>query len=262
MKNKNKTTHKILLMGIAAVLVATISIGATLAYLTASTTPANNTFSAAGDISGRTYEPSWNVANATNIAPGKTVEKDPRVDNETSNMYIWVGSRLTFEIDAGSGYKEVTYSVFAHFVDVKTDTKLISDTGGIGANWVEYTSEVTKNTGRKYYFYNAALEPDTDAVTETALTTTKAADNTTPIFTTVTPKKEIVIDPSATAIDASTLTTTTDLSTTKFKQFNFRITIDSYGTKAYKESSSESGAVSSNDAKAEILIKLDGASAA
>ena len=253
--NKNKNTRrKMLLMAASVALVATISVGATLAYLTAQTTPVDNKFTAAGDVSGRTYEPSWTAANALNIAPGKTLDKDPRVDNETGDMYIWVGSKLSFQIDIGNGYKDVTYAVFSHFVDVCTGTTEISSSGGIGTGWVEYTAAddgLIDTTNNKYYFYTVALNPDTDGATaEASLTATKANDNTTPIFTKVTPKKEILIDPTN-GEDA-------DLSATKFKQFNFKIFVNSYGTKAYKTNSSETGAVTQAAAKAEILTQLGG----
>ncbi len=75
MKNK-----KVITCLVAAALVGTIGIGATLAYLQDSTEVITNTFTI-GDVEIDLDEPSWDPDDAEDMKPGATVDKNPLVTN-------------------------------------------------------------------------------------------------------------------------------------------------------------------------------------
>ena len=254
MKKKNQKALKVFLVGVSVVLVTAISVGLTLAYLTTQTDPIKNDFTAKGDIAGRIAEPNWTAANALKIAPGKTLDKNPIVDNETGDTYIWVGVRVEFVLDVDGTPKTVPYSTFSKYVEL---------TGLTGTDWVEYTAadDGLVNATYKYYFYTKVLDKDKD---DTGDAKVENADSTTELFTKVTPKKEIVIDPDAatgTYVVNTSIPASPDFSELIFKKFDFQINIKGYGVKAYKTSSTEDGAVTQASAKAEILDKLGGKTA-
>ena len=102
MKKKN-----VLLMALSMVLVAVISIGSTLAYLTATDGAITNTFTFANNIKVELTEPQptglgnasvsgdtesgWNY---TNVVPGQTLDKQPTFSVETS-VDAYVFARVT-----------------------------------------------------------------------------------------------------------------------------------------------------------------------
>lgn len=253
MKKKSKKTLKVFLVGVSVVLVTAISVGLTLAYLTAQTDPIKNDFTAKGDISGRLAEPAWKAQDALKIAPGKKVAKNPVIDNETGDTYIWVGARMEFTIDIGdTTSKTVDYATFTHFVALENYNPSTS--------WYEYTdAEVASKTSDttkklyKYYIYKTILEPDKDGTA--ANPTLTNADVTTPLFTSVTPDVGIIIKSGGTATNTN-LTASATLANLTFKKFDFDINIKGYGIKAYKSATDADALDEIDDVKAEMLTQL------
>lgn len=260
---KNSRAKKVLLMATSCVLVAGISVGATLAYLTAKTNDKDNKFKASGGIKGEVLEPTWDVSKATNFAPGDEIPKDPKIDNDTSDANVWVGAKIEFFLDVGNGDEEVDYATFSKFATL---------TGWVGTDWNELSSTKT-NDKASYYFYNKLLLADTNNATDEMdgnnyktntlgnhITGSQTTDNTTDLFTKVTPAGGIDINPKYVAsnpntaqgqmipmydnngtMTAKTLVTEVadlpadaddiDLNKLAFTKFNFKIKITGYGIK-------------------------------
>ncbi len=170
MKNKKKLITTIASLA----LVGAISIGATLAYLSAQTNPMTNTFTAPGEGKGLSIElrePGWDgydfgeymagdknpdgqtanpeaensdqlgINEAKNFAPGSTAAKNPQVKN-TSTQDVWVA--LT-----------INASALPEYVDVN--------------GWDNSAWKIVDNKDGTYVaYYNTKLAPnaETDAVFE------------------------------------------------------------------------------------------------
>lgn len=88
MKKSKKVTIGILIVA----LLASLSIGGTLAYLT-DTERATNTFSIS-DLDIKLDEPNWNDGDGDDLTPGDTLEKDPTVTAVINNSYMRVVMRV------------------------------------------------------------------------------------------------------------------------------------------------------------------------
>ena len=250
-EKKNSRAKKILLMGISCVLVAAISVSATLAYLTAKTNDKDNKFTASGGITGEVIEPNYEYAKTLNWKPGEEIQKNPMVDNDTANYDVWVGASIEYQLSVdGTDYVTVPYSVFSQYVTV---------TGKVGNDWV--VMNATDHT-KDYYFYNKRLTKQTTETEQSYSPTTSfgttgsvTSDNTTELFTKVTPKANLDISPNyattaspgyyvpmyqnGNSMVAKTLvtananipTTNVNLDTLAFNSFNFKIKITGYGIK-------------------------------
>lgn len=232
-ENKSKSLRKLLLVCVASVLVAALSIGATAAYLTASTTPKENKFSASGDVKGKIMEPKFTASKTHYCEPGITEAKDPLVQNTTVGQTIYVGARLKFEICVnGNTYTQVDLDTFEQYVTVGWNT--VDSLTGSSKSW-KLISKNHNSDKFAYYLYDGLLSAyNTDAVTPTTdLTNAVAAaaayesggDNSRPIMISVTPKAGITID----ANSSTTALPSSDYLSTTYKKFNYRITVDAYG---------------------------------
>lgn len=250
-EKKNKGARKVLLVAISAALVAVISVGSTLAYLTARSNTKTNTFTASGNITGEVIEPDAEFDKFDDWAPGEEIAKNPMIDNDTKDYEIWTGAKLSFQIDIGSGYKDVPYSTFVKYVTIN---------GLAGSGWSEYTAGV-KADGNKYYYYNTALAADGgdsteknygDSTAKGGTTGAATTDNTTAIFTSVTPNPAITIrEKSASETYVTTINANGPQTGDIYQKFLFKITVNGYGVK--KEST-----VTLDDAKDVILSGLGG----
>lgn len=101
----------------SVVLVLAVTVGATLAYLSAKTNPKENVFTIGEGITGNLVEPKWDGINfeldsnkvevseteelgktlATNFVPGREIPKDPTVEN-TSDIEVWVAVTLDYSV--------------------------------------------------------------------------------------------------------------------------------------------------------------------
>lgn len=255
-EKKTSKAKKVLLMATSCVLVAAISVGLTLAYLTAKTNEKDNKFIPSKGIKGEVIEPNYEIAKALNFKPGDVINKDPKVDNDTPEADIWVGAKIQFKISvkqqlkSGSTteyedvWEEVDYNTFKQYVAVTdyvgdmTTTPTSNTTTGV---WKRMTSP-SGDKADYFFFDRILLRQPTDDTTEsngsdvtnsTALGTTgtSTADNSSDLFTKVTPNAAIRIDPSYEGTFANSVKTTAALSTDVFKQFKFKILITGYGVK-------------------------------
>jgi len=99
MKTQNKKTLTIVL---SAILVIAIAVGATLAYLSATTNDVENVFTFVDNIKGVLTEPTWDPDEALNLTPGAFIPKDPQITNTSENGVVeYAAIKLTFFNGAG-----------------------------------------------------------------------------------------------------------------------------------------------------------------
>lgn len=229
----NKSIRKFLLMSVAVVLVAAISVGATLAYLTAETDEKINSFTALNDIDGKVVE-NFDNSFIHKFVPNKPISKDPMIDNNSENeAEIYVAAKLNFYIWCSDStetdkYEQVNYATFSKFVDITTlptdaATTAATTNAGETEDWL-YIKEDGKS---RYYLYNALLKKDDG---DTAEGKVKAGDDTSaPIFSYVTVKKGVNTDPDN-GEDFKKAALSANLDTTKiYKKFAFQISVTGYG---------------------------------
>ena len=198
---------RLLMMATAAVLVAAVSIGVTLAYLTATTPEKVNNFTANTDaLQGVLDEPKF-TANKTNVRPGDKYDKDPLVENLTTTDSMWTGIKMTFKINGII----VPYSTFKQYVALYSDsdptaTERYLDSGtdmgytdDFSSDWTNVTSNTTNSSGALYFVYNTKLtENDNNGVANhTETYTNNGTDTTTPIF------KHVYLNPNITVVSAT-----------------------------------------------------------
>ena len=139
MKNNQKLNKKSIILVVLAILLGTVLVGRTIAWLTRTST-LTNTFTV-GDIKvpttapneptntisldGNLYEPSWDASAEHKLVPGQTFAKDPYVGigagSEDAVVYVYVennfSNKVYFTINNGweaveatSGYAPNTYT--------------------------------------------------------------------------------------------------------------------------------------------------------
>ena len=90
--NKKKVT-----IVLSVVLVLTIAIGATLAYLFTKTEEKENVFTFAQNVKATLDEPNWDPDKGLDLTPNKKVEKDPQITNTSINGLVeYAAIKLTF----------------------------------------------------------------------------------------------------------------------------------------------------------------------
>ena len=116
---KNKQKKVILSLSLAAVL----GLGGTLAYFSATTNTATNTFTMGDDIDGKTEEPNWKEENADKFKPGQVIAKDPQIVNESEEGSdpVYAGAKITYQIkDAAGEWVDTTYAELDKFINIKS----------------------------------------------------------------------------------------------------------------------------------------------
>lgn len=240
MKN-NTRIKKFLLMAISVVLVAGISVGLTLAYLTDTTIVKENNFKPAGGITGKVLEPSY--TQDVTFQPGDHIHKDPTIDNDTESYPIWTGAKLTFKISvkqqlksgSDSEYEDVwetvTYSVFQKYA--KMTTTAAGTTEAFGTNWA---SDGADRSGSLFLHYTNSLaanssagetNPDNKGHGGTLGTTTTDATNA--IFEYVYIEPAIRIEQLESGSYRDTVNPAGPSMSDVYKQFKIKILIDGYG---------------------------------
>lgn len=223
-EKQSKRNLKGLLMAVSVVLVAAISIGATLAYLTAQTAEKQNTFKASSpDLTGQTLEPSM-ITREKFFMPGETFNKDPMVQNTTLTENAYVGARVRFFInvdkDSNNGtelnvipgndsnkrkYVEVDYTTAQKYITLHTNVQKYqvgtasSDTGFNTTSWTDVTTDTRAKTGAdqlaSYFIYKKALgnkvTSSVGAIYDPDTSGHNGNDVTDPLFTSVTFSKYI-----------------------------------------------------------------------
>lgn len=124
---------KIALLAASMVTLVAVSVGGTMAYLTADAS-ATNVFTI-GNVKIAIEEPSWPATGTVNIEPGQTVTKDPFVKNTGLNpAYI----RVKVDIPTGT-------------INDVANTKLFT-LGTLGTGWT------LESDG--YYYYDGIVQPN------------------------------------------------------------------------------------------------------
>ena len=143
--------RRILALVLACVLCVCIGIGGTLAWLTAQTTPVQNTFTTSDINITLTETGATNNANSYQMVPGFTITKDPTVTvaTESEDCYLFVKLEKSSNFDSfmtysvASGWTELTTGSGIYYRVVnKTDTT--REFGVIAGNTVTVKSDVTK----------------------------------------------------------------------------------------------------------------------
>ncbi len=234
MKN-NTRIKKFLLMAISVVLVAGISVGLTLAYLTDTTIVKENNFKPAGGITGKVLEPSY--TQDVSFQPGDHIHKDPTIDNDTESYPIWTGAKLTFKISVKQDnsnqdvWETVSYSVFKKYA--KMTTAADGTTEVFGNYW---ESDGADSSGSLFLHYTKSLaanssagetNPDNKGHGGTLGSTT--TDATSAIFDYVYIEPAIRIEQLETGSYRDTVNTAGPSVSDVYEQFKIKILIDGYG---------------------------------
>lgn len=152
MKKKN-----ILVTMLCCVLVSALTLGATLAYLTATTPTLNNVFTIGGfnmpdpdpgseDNDIQLTEPNWSTTDtnkndvpdaAENLEPGQTVAKDPKVTNRSTTLDAYVFLKVVMPLNADN------QELFTLLTSAGTNN---AENGiNVNSGWVEITPSNTPN---------------------------------------------------------------------------------------------------------------------
>jgi len=124
---------KKLIKGLVAVaLIAIIGIGATLAYLSATTNKAENKFTSDAKITGTLTETSWKDKEWSNFQPGDSHGKNPVVNLVAGSEDAYVGMLITCKNGSGTDATVISMDDFTK----NYATVSYEGTTGINPNWV------------------------------------------------------------------------------------------------------------------------------
>lgn len=165
-----KNAKKIVMGGVAALALVTVSVMGTMAYFTSKTETVNNTFTvgnvnikldeAPTDALGNVVEGGRRTSNTYNLLPGKDYTKDPTVHVAANSEDCYLFVTVKDDISAIEGTREKSDKL----PEIKTIAAQISDNG-----WKEVKDNdgntLTKD-GAKVYVYTGDSTSDTPAVIE------------------------------------------------------------------------------------------------
>lgn len=144
--------RSMLFTALALVLVAAISIGGTMAYFSSTAAPKTNTITF-GNVSIQIDEPNWNQPGgsdfASNLLPGKTFNKDPKITNIGKNpcyVRIALPEGFTAEPIRGWGGSITGYNIKSDLFEI------IGLNLGSGATQWTYKDD--------YFYYNNEIVKD------------------------------------------------------------------------------------------------------
>ena len=129
---KNKKVLKVVTAVTSLAVVSAISLGATMAFLTAQTTEKENVFSSGGvDII--LNEHHWNQA-LSNYSPGQNVPKDPTVETE-SDESTFVAIAVQYFQKQDGRYVQINDSTFDNIATLQKKTGNDTYMDGINDGW-------------------------------------------------------------------------------------------------------------------------------
>ena len=151
----NTARKKHLTIILAIVLVATVAIGGTLAYLFTTTDTKTNVFTFADNIKAYLDEPSWVPEDALNLVPGKEIAKDPQIKNTSENGVVeYAAIRLTFLDGAGNEIQADDMVELLNLIDIDWSNNWTLKQGTLTA---DMTGTVTAATAKQIYIFNDTL---------------------------------------------------------------------------------------------------------
>jgi hypothetical protein len=143
-------------------IVATLLVGGTMAYLTATTAEKSNVFSFRNDITAVLEEPSWSDEAAKNLLPNAVVPKDPEIKNSSSTDEL-VAMKVVFYKGSGASKTLLTqteYEWLMKAITIQYDTGEKNDDGsvkyanGVNPKWAEIKDTTTPT---QYWYYKDVL---------------------------------------------------------------------------------------------------------
>lgn len=154
------TKKKRLSSVLAVVLVLTLVIGTTLAYLFGKTDAKENCFTFADNIKGVLTEPSWNPEDAVNLVPGKEIPKDPQVKNTSENsVEEYAAIKLTFVDGAGNELKADDMTKLMSLIEIQWSKNwtIKSGTATSSQQIYVYDKKIPQNITSDPVFYSVNI---------------------------------------------------------------------------------------------------------
>lgn len=144
---RRRTLRRVVLTASLLVLVAALSIGGTIAWLTADTTPVVNTFTAS-DINIELTETEGGEDHEFKMVPGKEIAKDPKVTVKADSEACW----LFVKVEASDNFDDFlgTYSTANGW------NELTSAASSDGLTKVYYREVESKTTDQPFYLLKDA----------------------------------------------------------------------------------------------------------
>jgi len=141
-------------IALSLLLVAALAVGITLAYLFSKTDPKENVFTFAENIKGVLDEPNWNPDEATELVPGKTIEKDPQITNTSNNAVTeYAAIKLTFQKGNGDTLTDAEMLTLMQYIDIEWSSNWTLKDGTMTTSG----STVTAATPELIYVFNDTL---------------------------------------------------------------------------------------------------------
>jgi|GEM_PF-3866720 len=192
-EERSRRRRFVILAVLAGALIVVLSIGGTLAYLTATTNTKNNVFTSTTDITATLTEPNWDstgASTATNMLPGTAAAKDPKITNTdpAGGESEYVAERITFQkaVDDGQGGVSYTNMSVDEINNLLVGVAVYSGTalptaGGItiGSDWTASADNAATKAQRLYYYNNALAAQATTSPLYDNVAIVSAAGNTT-----------------------------------------------------------------------------------
>ena len=177
---KRKKVHVIGLLAIC--IVALLAVDGTIAYPMDITDPLPNHFVATADgLKAQLSEPAWKAAGATNLVPGSTIAKDPRITN-TGDIDEWAAIKVTFCYGPEAGASAGKPLLAADLAKVLAAVTIDWNT----ANWSRFDDSLTGDTSlasalSQTFYYKTPVKA-------ASTSPPAAADTTNPLFSKITVK--------------------------------------------------------------------------
>ncbi len=154
---KSKRIFKVVMAAMSLALVAAISYGATVAFMSSKTNDKNNVFTSSASLKIDILENNWD-ANST-YSPDSVIDKDPQIKVEEDSDSAYIACKIMFlvadekgtldeEGEVGTGYKSISYNDFK-----KVATFVKSDTSeGINDAWQILSTSENEKKGLILYY--------------------------------------------------------------------------------------------------------------
>lgn len=264
-KDKKVEWKKNLKIVIAMLLVAALSVGGTLAYLSRETSELENVFTGSKGISLTLTEPEFDdeeKGKANSYTPDMTILKDPTVTNTSTETGYkeWVAMRVDYTFAGSACNKEqIDDIVTFQYKDENGDFQ-----DGLNPNWIKVTTTTDGLAATNYdiYVYNAMLDDNGGKATlfDRVITHDQTTLETNQIFDSavdVNKYKDFKITVCAAAIkNDTTLGGISSIENTQLKELNIG-SISTESSLAITDSSSENDKLKHYAQEIEIaLVKL------
>ncbi|HIQ79962.1 MAG TPA: hypothetical protein IAD32_01595 [Candidatus Scatavimonas merdigallinarum] len=171
MENTKRTNKllKVTLSVVALVLVAAVTYGITMAFLTARSNDKTNVFTAGDNVDIIINEPNYDLITDHTYKPGDIQDKDPSVENLKEESYI--AMTVEFKVKDGTeDYVQKTYGEFknyAHF-GIMNSGNFVADT--VNEQWFANANNADTSTKLVYYYKGDNAEDVLKAVATDAST--------------------------------------------------------------------------------------------